>query len=336
LTESSIELLGNAGDLSPVAKRLLDGYFAILTNMDAVDRAFMAQQLVLCTLPHSDPGDVPRWIRRTNSAAIVMQPGWNAKADKSYGYPYGTAPRLLLFWIAAQVQATKNRTDMTDEQKRTLYLGKSMYGFMKAVGLDPKTGRGKRGDSKRLRKQVERLFNCKISFQAWFGSDRNQTRDFAADSELWWDTHHPEQEAMFQSWVLLGEAFYKSLLNSIPLDMRALKVLKNSPLKLDLYAWTCYKAYLILQKKQGPQFVAWKSLKEQFGTEYATVDDFRRKAKAALREIQGLYPGLILRKAKGGFKIHATRYAVLPDEKKVLYVDGDQGMFGSGDSHKSL
>lgn len=134
----------------------------------------------------------------------------------------------------------------------------------------------------------------------------------AARSELWWNTRHPEQDALWESHVYLGELFYESLLNSVPLDMRALRVLKSSALALDLYAWTCYKAYLIVQKKQAPQFVAWSSLKEQFGTEYATVNDFQKKASAALRKVQGLYPGLTIRMVRGGFKIHATRLAVQP------------------------
>jgi Plasmid encoded RepA protein len=227
---------------------------------------------------------------------------------------------------------------MTEREKRTLKLGKSMKNFTEAVGLSPKTGRGKRGDAQRLRRQVERLFNCKISYQAsafngYQAGTRTQTRDIAADSELWWNTHHPEQIAMWDSWVLLGEFFYESLLNSVPLDMRALRALKNSPLALDLYAWACYKAYLIIQKKQGPQFVAWSSLKEQFGTEYATVHDFQRKASAALRKVEAVYPGLTIRKARGGFTVHATRLAVPP--KVTLLVDEYKGA-QSGDSHKTL
>ena len=185
----------------------------------------------------------------------------------------------------------------------------------------------------RLRQQVERLFKCRIRLQAE-ASDRYQTgeldenRDIAARSELWWNTRHPEQEAMWESRVLLGELFYESLLNSVPLDMRALRALKNSALALDLYAWTCYRAYLIVQKKQGAQFTAWSALKEQFGTDYATENDFQKKASAALRRVEGLYPGLTIGKARGGFTVHATRLAVPP--KVQWFVDK------SGASHKSL
>ena len=41
---------------------------------------------------------------------------------KSIGYPYGTIPRLLLFWMTTEVQHTKNRADITIIEKRTLQL----------------------------------------------------------------------------------------------------------------------------------------------------------------------------------------------------------------------
>jgi hypothetical protein len=40
-------------------KKLSAAALEIHANPDAVGHAFMARQLVLCTLPHSDPGDVP-------------------------------------------------------------------------------------------------------------------------------------------------------------------------------------------------------------------------------------------------------------------------------------
>ena len=66
--------------------------------------------VVLCTLPHSDPGDTnPRWLRRTGNSSLIIQPGWDGEEDRSFGYPYGIIPRLLLFWITTEVQHTKNR-----------------------------------------------------------------------------------------------------------------------------------------------------------------------------------------------------------------------------------
>ena len=96
----------------------------------------------------------------------------------------------------------------------------------------------------------------------------------------------------------------------IPLDMRALKALKRSPLALDLYAWVCYRAFVIVKKRQPPQFTTWAVLSRQLGTDYSDLDEFARKARTALRKVEALYPGLTIGKANGGFTIHANRLAM--------------------------
>jgi hypothetical protein len=290
---------------------------AIRLDPDAVERAFMARQLVLCTLPHSDPGDsTPRWLRRTGNSSLIIQPGWDGDADKSFGYPYGSIPRLLLFWITTEVQRTKNRDDLTDLEKRTLQLGRSLNDFMRAVGLNPNTGGGKRGDGKRLHGQMDRLFNSRISFQQTTEIQHLKGRhslnmEVAPESELWWDVRHPSQGSLWNSWIRLGEDFYKALIAlPIPVDMRALRALKRSPLALDLYAWLCYRCFVIFQKQQPPQFTAWQVLMQQLGTDYTDHKNFEKKARKALAKVRAVYPGLTIGKARGGFTVHASRLAV--------------------------
>ncbi len=277
---------------------------------DAAELAFMARQLVLCTLPHSDPGDVPRWLRRTGTMALVLQPGWDAHADKSIGYPYGTIPRLMLFWIVTEAVKTG---------KRRLLLGRSLAQFMREVGLDPNRG-GKRSDHTRLKAQMRRLFRCQITFDAGDGDgDHWKDMKVAPEGEFWWSHKEPEQGALWESWIELGGKFFQAVLESpVPIDTRALKTLKRSPLALDLYAWITFRTFVILQKKQPPQFIAWVQLMRQFGGDYANVDEFARKARGALNKIKIVYPGLVLGTVPGGFTIHADRPAVLPKESAKL------------------
>ncbi|HEX2082195.1 MAG TPA: replication protein RepA, partial [Xanthomonadaceae bacterium] len=79
-----------------------------------------------------------------------------ARTNKPIGYPYGVILRLLLFWIVSEAVRTKSRR---------LELGPSLNQFLRAIGLNPATGRGKRGDATRLREQMDRLFQASISFQ---------------------------------------------------------------------------------------------------------------------------------------------------------------------------
>ena len=81
--------------------------------------------------------------------------------------------------------------------------------------------------------------------------------------------------------------------------MRALKALKRSPLALDLYAWATHKSYSVARKGKS-QFIPWVSLAAQFGSDYASHVDSKRKAKAALRKIEAVYPALKLCDATRG------------------------------------
>jgi hypothetical protein len=160
------------------------------------------------------------------------------------------------------------------------------------------------------------LFRCHISFQAAgtdpSGAPGEAWRDMAVapEGELWWHPH-PDQSALWESWIQLGEKFFSAVIASpVPVDMRALRALKRSPLALDLYALISYRAFVIVQKNLPPQFISWEQLSRQLGTDYGDLKDFKKEANAALRKIAAVYPGLIITKAKGGFTIHASRLAV--------------------------
>ena len=194
---------------SPAQEKLVKSATDIRLNPDAVERAYMARQLVQCTLPHSNPGEVERWTRRNGNLALVIRPGWDVKKDCSLGYPYGSVPRLLLFWVITEAVQTK---------KRRLELGNSLAKFMREVGLNPYTGGGKRGDAKRLREQMQRLFRCHISFDQVVSREKaegNRWVDMqvAPEGELWWDPRQPDQLDIFYSWIELGK---NSLRPSLP------------------------------------------------------------------------------------------------------------------------
>ena len=285
---------------------LIDAAATIHEQPDAAERAFMARQLVQCTLPHSDPGDVPQWTRATGSTLLGITPGRDYQKNQSIGYPYGTIPRLLLFWIVTEAIQTKSPR---------LILGRSLAEFMRQVGLDPSRG-GKRSDQRRLKEQMRRLFKCHISFEAIATDltssqgERWRNMEVAPEGELWWHPH-PDQGALWESWIELGEKFFAAVSASpVPIDMRALRALKRSPLALDLYSWVCFRAFVIVQKNQPAQFIAWTTLMRQLGADYSTANNFQKKAAPALRKIATLYPGLTISSIKGGFTVHATRLAI--------------------------
>ena len=266
---------------------------------DKKEAAYMARQLVQATLPHKNPGNVPAWSRTNGNLTLGIQPGFNYEIGKSYGYPYGTIPRLLLFWMTTEALRTKGHR---------LELGHSLSGFMAQLGLNPATGGGKRSDATRLKNQMERLFRAKISFEAALGKEGTAGKAWldmqvAPRGMLWWNHKNPEQTVLWGSWIELGEDFYEAITAApVPVDMRALKALKRSPLALDLYAWLVHEAWRAY-KRNEPRFVAWELLHAQFGADYGRVTDFQQAARKALLKIRQVYPDLILGGRRGGIEI---------------------------------
>ena len=175
------------------------------------------------------------------------------------------------------------------------------------LGLDP-TGRGPRSDARRLRDQMERLFRATISFDRTVTEEGRAgdiwlNMEITSGGEMWWSPRDPSQTALWGSWIELGEKFFRAIIaHPVPLDMRALKALKRSPLALDLYSWLTYEAYRTHKSGKGG-FVAWGLLAEQMGTDYADTHNFQKKAVATLRKIQALYPTLKLGPLRGGIRI---------------------------------
>lgn len=295
--------------LTPAKKKLIDAAADIRQTPENVEWAFMARQLVQCTLPHRNPGNVPLWKRQNGNLSLSIVPGIDRDTGKSFGYPYGVIPRLLLFWIVTEAKHTASRR---------LELGNSLAQFMHTIGLNADTGGGKRSDAKRLREQMQRLFRAIISFQQTVTDGPRQGQSWldmqvAPKGELWWDTKQPEQGVLWGSWIQLGEEFFNAIMaGPVPYDMRALRALKRSPLALDVYAVLNYRAHTTKE----PVFLSWELLMKQLGSELGTARNFRLKMVPTLRKVLAVQPHLKVVRVKGGLAIHPSRPAIAPRSEK--------------------
>ena len=266
-------------------QRIIDTALAVSEqpDPDQSDRAFLTRYLVQVTLPHANPGDVPAWTRTNGKVRLTIRPAWDSKTGKAIGYPYGTVPRLLLFWLTREVLHKK---------ARRIELGRSLAEFMRALGLNPDTGGGVRGDAHRLRDQMERLFRSVLSLDVEDGNRQSWLdMQVAPKGEFWWDFKTPDQSGLFGSWIELGESFFEAIMASpVPVDMRVLRALKRSPLALDLYAWATYKTFSVNRKGQE-QMVPWEGLSRQLGGDYASIRDFRKAVRDAIRKITAASAG---------------------------------------------
>lgn len=289
--------------LSPVVERLLDAAVDIRQNPDATDRAFMARQLVQCTLPHSDPGDVPVWSRTNGAVTLKIRPDFDTKTLKPL-YPYGSIPRLLLFWLV---------TEATQKKDRHIRLGKSLDAFMRDIGLSPNTGGGKRGAAKRLHSQMGRLFQATITLE-----DTREDHVTRANmvvsrrNQLWWDAKRLKQDTLFESYVELSEDFYTAITAApVPVDYRALRALKRSPLALDLYAWGTYTAFAATKARKA-RVVPWDALHAQMGGEYTRLRAFRAKVIAELLKVQSVFPELKVEVTPTDLIVYPSAPAIAP------------------------
>jgi hypothetical protein len=141
----------------------------------------------------------------------------------------------------------------------------------------------------------------------------------APDGELWWDVRNPEQATLWGSWIELGDKFFQAITAApVPVDMRALKALKRSPLALDLYAWLTHEAYRAHKNGHG-RFIAWPLLMEQLGAEYTDPKNFGRYARAALKKVQLVYPSLKMGSLRAGIQIDPQSFpAIQPKPRQTI------------------
>lgn len=272
----------------------------LLISQDAAtdqDKAFLARQLVQTTLPHSDPGNVPVWSRSNGNLTLTIQQGYEDDGSPC-GHPFGTIPRLLMYWMTTEALRTKSAK---------LELGDSLAVFLDELGLDGSRG-GKRSDAHRLRDQMHRLFEARVSFttrleqNGQIGQERDRMQ-IAEKTVLWWDSKEPRQRALWGSYVVLDPRFCEAITaNPVPVDLRALRAIKRSPLALDLYSLLTYQAF-VAAKKGRARFMTWRQLQTALGTGYADYTNLRKAVKPALAKISAVYPGLEVSDREGGIEV---------------------------------
>jgi Plasmid encoded RepA protein len=241
---------------------------------------FMAKMLVQTTLPHrAQPGT--QYTRTDGDVTLSIVDLGGA------GLPYGAYPRLILIWMTTEALRTG---------QRKLQLGHSLSSFMGQLGLQC-TG-GHWGTIPRFRDQMERLFGAAISTR-WRQDQTTQLHVggsnlvLAEEFDLWWAPQKLQRTPLAQSNVTLSQKFFEQLVEApVPLDLRAIRALKRSPLSLDLYAWATRRVSYL----KRPLRISWRSFQISFGAGYSDTPQgksrFRGNAIEALRRVKVVYPQL--------------------------------------------
>ena len=266
---------------------------------------FMHRALVNTAMPYKDPKSRV-FERRNGNFSLTILAGYAG------GIPYGIYPRLLMSWVSTEVVRTKSPE---------IELGESLAGFLRDVLNVSSTG-GKHGTATRFSEQMKRLFGAQIvavdtgqpgrqPFRLRNLSVVNELDLDEADFErrlaspsdgaeenplaqpagrgLW--TPQRADESGWKSRVLLTDYFFEEILRGpVPIDLRAYRALRGSPLAMDVYAWLTYRmSYL----QKPSRTIKWVMLMAQFGSSYSgdrAVLDFKRNFLQALNAVLLAYP----------------------------------------------
>jgi hypothetical protein len=189
---------------------------------------------------------------------------------------------------------------------------------MAQLGLQA-TG-GHWGTIPRFRDQMQRLVGAAISTH-WSSEANGQNHSggenlLVADRfYLWWTPQKLAIERPEKSSVTLSANFFEQLVAApVPLDLRAVRALKKSPLALDLYAWATRRVSYLSR----PTLIAWESLRRSFGAGYADTPQgrsrFRGHAIESFRRVLMAYSELRVEIRQNGLLLRPSS----PHIPKVL------------------
>lgn len=285
-------------ELPERVRDLIEAHLAIEAEdaKSAGTLGFMTRALAIATLPHRKLAE-DRFVRKNGDFTLTML------TAHPEGLPYGTLPRLLLTWVA---------TEAVQKKERVLSLGNTLASYLNELGLHS-TG-GKRGDITRLKHAMTTLFSAIISCR-YEGKDSWALQNvLLADRVEWWQPQDAAEAGAWQSRLQLSEPFFKECIeHPLPIDMRAMKVLRQSPLALDIYVWLTHRMSYLSKRTTIP----WVSLSGQFGAGYAVNDqglrDFKRAFLRELKNVVAIYPEAKLSESRNGLVLYPSPTHVLPD-----------------------
>ena len=275
-------VVGMKTTIKPSIERLINQAVAIETEsaQDPGALGFMERAMVQATLPHKKV-EGTYFERKNGNFTLSML------ASPKIGLPYGSVPRLLLAWVTTEAVRTKSRE---------LELGDSMAAFMAELGMS------RQGSNiASLKNQTRRLFNATVSATYEDGKRIADIGYRLADrTVLWWNPNEPEQAGLWQSTITLSETFFNEVVHRpVPVDMRAIKALKQSPMALDTYTMLTYRMSYLKQ----PTVILWPSLAFQLGSDYAELRFFKRAFLQELRNVMLVYSGVRVEVLDYGLKI---------------------------------
>lgn len=251
--------------LSRVKQRLIES--AVQIEAEDPD-SITYQHTVFCQtgLPYRDPGsEVREWEREQGTASLLIEAGKAKDPDSGkwieLGLPFGPKPRLILCYLNAQALKTGSSVIEVED---------SLTAFVKRLGLVSK-GR----NMHIIKTQLGCLSAATIRLAVTRGPRAFQIDTKVVGAFDLWFPKDQRQRVLWPSTVRLSLDYFESLKrHAVPLDERAVAALSHSAMGLDVYAWLAQRLHRV--EVGHPAFITWSAIKEQFGHQYARMDNFKR------------------------------------------------------------
>lgn len=286
--QATPEVVDDSGQWSPLEiprsrLKMLD--FATQQEKTAEEQnvGFSARLFAQVSVPQRNPGEIPYYERRNGNVTLTMSPALITEKDgtRVRKYPFGIYPRLALTFVATEAFLTKSPV---------IELGRSMRSFLSKLDVEYS---GRNADT--VKSQLAALFGAQLSVEGLAVTEGGHGTvaeyfQIAKSVHLWWaNREDPGDQALWASEVRLSQEFYDSIINApVPIDLKALRALGGSSLRIDLYLWATHRMYYL----RKPTRIKWEDLNNQFGAQYARVRAFRTAFIKALEEVKIVYPAL--------------------------------------------
>jgi hypothetical protein len=294
--------IADSSQAKAVASRtrsLIETAHELLTDLPgAEDLAFQHAGLCQTCLPHRRPqSNHAVWRRQSGRFTLFVRPGivtdrpTTGDADEEYvGVPFGSKARLIMIFF--QTEGLKSRT---------VHLGKNFSSFLRSLGV-PNSG-GPRGAIGQVKEQFRRIAGCAFTL-TWEGEgSANFSNSQIVDGGRLWNMSSSDWSATIE----LSEGFHAYLTrHAVVLDKRAIALLQNNSLGLDLYALFAYR----LPRLKGELRLSWEAMQGQIGSEYTQMRDLARHVRDVMRDIKVAYPHANVEVGKGGLLLRPSKPSV--------------------------
>ena len=228
--------------------------------------------------------------RRSGAASLLMTAGhwYTGLGWEPQPLPYGSRPRLVFVNVITEAVRTRSRT---------IHVEHSVRGFLRRLGIDC-GGNSMMG----FKRQMMALACChmQLGFRTELGVGQVDAKPISRFEA--WFVDEDRQRGLWPGELDLSGEFFESVLeHAVPLDPLALAGLQNSAMALDVYCWLAHRLCRVTQA--AGTVVSWRALKDQFGQEYASPDEFRRSFIEAMGKAFLVYRDARVEIVRGGLRL---------------------------------